>query len=150
MTNKPRCCPDPDCNILFFTRHNPNDVGDSFDCYGKIIEFSFDWKGNEHTNDISHCTYTPLKGMIRYFENADDQTLMIARQFRLLAMLGFRKFNLNWYFSKAISIPEIASFKVDKKIVSLIEHNDSPPNHKENNALPQRPFTSHKRRRPNQ
>ncbi len=125
-TNKPRCCPDEGCEILFCSRHDDTDVGDSFDCYGRIPEVTFSWNGNEHKNDISHCTYTPLKGIIRYLENKDDQTLIIARLFRLLAMLGDRSFNLHWYFSKAQNLGNISHFKVvddHGKVVELVEDN---------------------------
>ncbi len=124
MDKKPRCCPDPSCAVLFYSRHNPNDVGDSFDCYGKIPEVTFSWNGNEHKNDISHCTYTPLKGTIRYLENKGDQDLMIARMFKLLAMLGLREFNLNWYFHKAYNLPGIDGFEINDKVVRLT---DPPP-----------------------
>lgn len=118
-TKKPRCCPDPTCEILFCMDHADDDPGDSFDCYGKIPEVTFIWNGNEHTNNISHCTYTPLKGTIRYLENKDDQDLMIQNMFRLLALLGVTAFNINWYFSGALNIPEIDAIELDRRVIHL-------------------------------
>jgi hypothetical protein len=34
------------------------------------VAFSYD--GSEHNNDLNHCDYTPLKGVIRWQENEDD------------------------------------------------------------------------------
>jgi hypothetical protein len=34
------------------------------------IKFTYD--GNVHVNDLNHCEYTPLKGVIRWQENEDD------------------------------------------------------------------------------
>jgi hypothetical protein len=34
------------------------------------VAFSYD--GSEHQNDLNHCDYTPLKGIIRWQENEDD------------------------------------------------------------------------------
>ena len=120
LKTKPRCCPDQYCELYFATFHDEEDPGDSFDCYGKIEPQTFSLYGNVHTNDISHCTYTPLKGMIRYFENKDDQDLMIGRMFRLLAMLGVEAFNMKWYFSKANNLPEVDSMEVKGEVVHLI------------------------------
>jgi len=49
--------------------------GHSFSCFGKIkrpIKFIHGGGATEHLNDYSFCIYTPLKGIIRFFINADD------------------------------------------------------------------------------
>lgn len=47
--------------------------GYSGECIGKMNEpFTFIYGGNPHTNDINHCHFTPLKGIIRFQECADD------------------------------------------------------------------------------
>lgn len=100
---RPRCCPDLNCEFLLVSAHDDSDVGSSFDCYGKIDERR--WVVDEHThnNDISHCTYTPFKGTVRFFENMGDQELIIRRVIKLLALLGIDKFNMWWYFSEAVT-----------------------------------------------
>jgi hypothetical protein len=34
------------------------------------VEFVYD--GKKHANDLNHCDYTPLKGVIRWQENEGD------------------------------------------------------------------------------
>ena len=74
---RPRCCPEPRCTpINQEGEPHSDDPGDSWLCLGKLDEpVQFIYGGNEHTNDLSACTYTPLKGVIRFLENADDWLL---------------------------------------------------------------------------
>ncbi|KKM63267.1 hypothetical protein LCGC14_1513160 [marine sediment metagenome] len=100
---RPRCCPDLNCELLLVSAHDDSDVGSSFDCYGKIDERRWVVDEHSHNNDISHCTYTPFKGTIRFFENQGDQELLVRRLIKLLALLGTDKFNMWWYFSEAVT-----------------------------------------------
>lgn len=54
--------------------------GESFFCFGMMdrsVRFSYD--GVEHENDLNSCSYTALKGVIRFQENLDGwQWLEIA------------------------------------------------------------------------
>lgn len=72
---RPWCCPDPHCTPLYHYNvyvDSPQ-PGESFSCFGimeRPIEFTYD--GKKHKNDLSHCDYTPLKGVIKWQENEDD------------------------------------------------------------------------------
>jgi len=72
--NRPKFCYDWNCKVLLSTFDEKEfDQGLSFFCFGKMEkERTFIDKGTIHRNDISHCYYTPLKGMIRFFMNIDD------------------------------------------------------------------------------
>ena len=48
---------------------------------------SFTYDGVEHENNLNHCDYTPLKGMIRWQENADDWRYLIRRYQMALAII---------------------------------------------------------------
>ena len=71
---RPWCCPEPRCApILNDQVQAVPTPGDSFICFGQMpepVEFSYD--GSVHRNDLNHCDYTPLKGVIRWQENPDD------------------------------------------------------------------------------
>ncbi len=72
--NRPIFCYDWSCKVLLSTFDEEDfDKGLSFFCFGKLEKTHFfTEKETTHTNDISHCYYTPLKGMIRFFMNTDD------------------------------------------------------------------------------
>jgi hypothetical protein len=46
--------------------------GETFVCFGAAPRVEFVYDGVKHVNDTRSCTYTPLKGVISYQENADD------------------------------------------------------------------------------
>ena len=72
--SRPKFCYDESCEILLstFDEKSYHD-GVSFFCFGKLKERRvFKEKDTVHENDISHCYYTPLKGMIRFFMNVED------------------------------------------------------------------------------
>ena len=47
--------------------------GHSGDCWGKMAEeILFQVGGIEHRNDLNHCIFTTLKGILRYQENEGD------------------------------------------------------------------------------
>lgn len=62
-------CYDKDCKVIYTTYNAENfKKGYSFFCYGKLkTPHTFIERQAKHVNDISHCYYTPLKGMIRFF-----------------------------------------------------------------------------------
>lgn len=75
--DRPYCCPEPRCTPV----HNHGDgeslaqvrPGQSFTCCGKMPEgIKFTYDGEVHPNDLNRCVYTPLKGIIRFQENATD------------------------------------------------------------------------------
>lgn len=72
--NRPKFCFDESCSVLISTFDEKSfNEGVSFFCFGKLKEkHIFKEKQTVHENDISHCYYTPLKGMIRFFMNIDD------------------------------------------------------------------------------
>lgn len=71
---RPPFCFDWSCRILVSTFDDDSfDKGHSFFCFGKLEKKQvFVDKETTHENDISHCYYTPLKGMIRFFMNTED------------------------------------------------------------------------------
>ena len=72
--NRPPFCYDKECEVIYSTYKDEDfDKGFSFFCFGKLKEAHiFKEKKVEHVNDLSHCYYTPLKGMIRFFVNTED------------------------------------------------------------------------------
>lgn len=71
---RPRLCFDKNCSVLLSTFEEESfDEGVSFFCFGKLKEVHiFKEKQTVHENDLSHCYYTPLKGMLRFFMNVED------------------------------------------------------------------------------
>jgi hypothetical protein len=73
---RPWCCPDRSCSPLHLLaggKVDGSEPGESFLCFGKMereIEFIYD--GARHANDLSTCSYSAPKGLIRFHENADD------------------------------------------------------------------------------
>ena len=88
--SRPWCCPEPRCKPLWNHQvHQEPTPGESFVCFGRMeraITFTYD--GNEHTNNLHHCDYTPLKGIILWQENADDWRELRTMYDRALAALG--------------------------------------------------------------
>jgi hypothetical protein len=73
--NRPRCCPEPRCTPLYQYPYRPERLppGESFSCFGRMAEpVTFVYDGVEHANDLNHCDYTPLKGVIRWQETRED------------------------------------------------------------------------------
>lgn len=83
---RPWCCPEPRCSPVFQLKDSDYaDItvavpGESFSCFGMMdrnVPFIYD--GVEHNNDLNSCSYTALKGVIRFQENeADWEALEIA------------------------------------------------------------------------
>lgn len=74
---RPWCCPEPRCTPVhqLAGTEQPLDIpspGESFLCFGKAPEVAFEYDGSAHRNDTRSCTYTALKGVISFQENADD------------------------------------------------------------------------------
>jgi hypothetical protein len=71
---RPWCCPEPRCTVLYhYNVWSPPQPGESFACFGvmdRAVEFVYD--GKRHKNDLNHCDYTPLKGVVRWQDNEDD------------------------------------------------------------------------------
>ena len=92
---RPWCCPEPRCAPLLTHNlyANPTLPGESWVCFGRMAEpIEFIYDGKKHANDLSHCDYTPLKGVIRWQENEDDWRAL-AKMFsraleKLLALHG--------------------------------------------------------------
>ena len=79
MSERPWLCPEPRCTPLVNLRDGDYaditvpEPGESFYCWGVMerrVEFTYD--GVTHPNDCNGCTYTPLKGLIRFQENEGD------------------------------------------------------------------------------
>lgn len=80
---RPWLCPEPRCTPLLNLRDGDYaditkpEPGQTFVCWGMMeqpVEFTYD--GVEHPNDLNDCHYTPLKGLIRYQENAADWNVL--------------------------------------------------------------------------
>ena len=87
--NRPKFCLDELCEILV-SSYSEGDLaeGYSFECFGKLKEENiFKEKDIIHKNNISHCRYTPLKGMLRFFENINDIQGQIQVQLRVMEKL---------------------------------------------------------------
>ena len=88
MAKRPRLCVEnecqPLCNMMDQTPDDYIEKGGSGDCIGFLDPpVTFIYKETTHTNNLSHCVFTPLKGMIRYQINAGDAW----RIYLLMAML---------------------------------------------------------------
>jgi len=72
--NRPHICLDESCFMLFTSyRREYFDEGGSFECWGRLTKtHEFQHEETTHRNTHSHCIFTPLKGMIRFFLNAED------------------------------------------------------------------------------
>jgi hypothetical protein len=87
---RPAGCPEPRCMPVFQRPSPPFLVepgapddrrqlppGESMFCWGCMAApVTFTYDGVEHTNDLSACVFTPLKGVIRFQENENDWWLM--------------------------------------------------------------------------
>lgn len=51
--------------------------GYSGDCIGKSLQLRYVVGGQEHVNDMNHCVFTALKGVIRFQINLDDVSAML-------------------------------------------------------------------------
>jgi len=74
---RPWCCPEPRCRPLHQLKGGDKplsvpDPGETFLCFGEAPQVTFIYDGVEHVNDVRSCTYTALKGVISFQENADD------------------------------------------------------------------------------
>lgn len=79
MPKRPWCCPAPTCTPIFqrtdvaYPDITVPESGQSFFCWGMMehpVRFMYD--GVQHENDLNFCTYTALKGVIRFQENEPD------------------------------------------------------------------------------
>lgn len=93
---RPWCCPEPRCvpvhtlsgSELPLSQATP---GETFLCFGAAPTVRFEYDGVEHVNDTRSCTYTALKGVISYQENADDwRAIGYAYSRALRALLAYR------------------------------------------------------------
>lgn len=93
---RPWCCPEPRCipvhtlsgSELPLSQAEP---GETFLCFGAAPKVEFTYDGVRHANDTRSCTYTPLKGVISYQENADDWRAIAGAYSRAVsALLRFR------------------------------------------------------------
>lgn len=77
MNDRPWCCPEPRCTPIHQLRGGDAPLsmpepGESFVCFGVAPPIRFEYDGVEHINDTRSCSYTPLKGLIAWQENAGD------------------------------------------------------------------------------
>lgn len=86
--DRPWCCPEPRCMPLHtLVDDDGMQPGNSFVCFGKAPEVEFSYDGIEHRNDLRHCDYTPLKGLIAYQENESDWQALKTAYWRALSAL---------------------------------------------------------------
>lgn len=83
VATRPKLCPCPrTCQPLYNSMVCDSRIKDeeadmsqgySGECVGKMSqEIEFIYGDAPHKNDVNHCVFTPLKGIIRFQENADD------------------------------------------------------------------------------
>lgn len=101
-TTPPAPCFDEKCDCIQHTMMGEWNTGKSFMCWGKIELMDVTMHGENHPNDLSHCVYTPGKGLIRYYENMADQQILLRMIPRLLRLLGQTHFNIKWMFSEPV------------------------------------------------
>lgn len=78
--SRPPLCPCPQsCRPLYNAladdpRLKTGDLNEGYsgDCIGKADESVYVVGGQQHTNDMNHCVFTPLKGVIRFQVNRED------------------------------------------------------------------------------
>ena len=97
---RPLICFDEKCDCIQNTITGEWKLGKSFVCWGAIELVDLTIHGENHPNDISHCVYTPGKGLIRYYENRGDQEIALRMAGRLLRKLGYKQLNLKWLFGE--------------------------------------------------
>lgn len=76
---RPWCCPEPRCEPLINLRDGEyKDItkpepGHTWTCWGALAEpIEFVYDGVRHSNDLTVCHYTALKGVLRFQDNAAD------------------------------------------------------------------------------
>lgn len=89
---RPWCCPEPRCTPIHGVQGgdlplNIPQPGEMFLCFGKSAPVEFVYDGVEHRNDLRTCTYTALKGVISFQENAEDWRGMAVAYNRALRAL---------------------------------------------------------------
>ena len=86
---RPAFCPDRTCTPLIHPLTDPDNMEPGFDrpgfavfCFGRLAA-PLDWTfaGVEHHEDLSNCQSSPLKGNVRWFDNAEDWSAL-TRAFR--------------------------------------------------------------------
>jgi hypothetical protein len=94
--HRPWCCPEPRCTPVHTLQGSDKPLsiaepGETFVCFGAAPTVEFVYDGVRHVNDTRSCTYTALKGVVSYQENADDwRALSGAYSRAVLALLRFR------------------------------------------------------------
>lgn len=94
MVERPYCCPEPRCDPLTNEGYEgPERPGCSWSCFGKMpTPLSFTYDSEVHVNSLNRCVYTPLKGLVRFQENATDWALDIfVTERALCALLGIEQ-----------------------------------------------------------
>jgi len=89
---RPWCCPEPRCTPIHSVQGGDQPLstpqpGEMFICFGRSAEVTFVYDGVKHRNDLRQCSYTALKGVIAFQENADDWRGMRNAYGRALAAL---------------------------------------------------------------
>jgi hypothetical protein len=81
--------------------------GYSGDCIGKSVALRYVVGGHEHINDMNHCIFTPLKGVLRFQINLDDVSAMLHMSQSVIAELdlprvcedcGQKRTSAHWHF----------------------------------------------------
>lgn len=65
--------------LAFDDRIKTGDLNEGYsgDCIGKSVALRYVVGGQEHVNDMNHCIFTPLKGVLRFQINLDDVGCML-------------------------------------------------------------------------
>ena len=87
--DRPWLCPEPRCTPLLNLRDGDYDditrpePGQTWMCWGLMERpVSFIYDGVDHPNNCNACTYTPLKGVLRFQENPNDWEALANRYSR--------------------------------------------------------------------
>lgn len=79
--------------LAFDDRLKTGDLNEGYsgDCIGQSIPLTYIVGGQEHVNDMNHCIFTPLKGVLRFQINKDDVSAMLHMCNSVLAELEPRQ-----------------------------------------------------------
>ena len=90
---RPQLCPCPrSCKpiynaLAFDERIETGDLSEGYsgDCIGQTVAREYIVNGNLHTNDLNHCLFTPLKGIVQFQVCKDDLESMLTMLRAVLA-----------------------------------------------------------------
>jgi len=137
VATRPKLCPCPrTCTPLYNSMVCDSRIKDeeadmsqgySGECVGKMTqEVEFVYGGAPHKNDVNRCVFTPLKGIIRFQENADDlwsSLLLLSHALDLLKPIQCVECGENDRLTRFYQLVPAEHFRVD---MTPEEYNNAP------------------------